>query len=645
MTISLLYATIASLCWTIAPLIGAPAARELGSLHFTRIRTSLAAIVFGIVATVSGSLWHVPSEAIVYLLGSSFIGIAVGDFLLFHSLKLIGARRSSILYSFNIPWTALLAFLFLGERITIVQMCGFVVTGIGIAIAIAFKASTSTSEIVKNQDFRIGVAAGMGAALAQAVGLILAKPAFATGIGVDAAAGIRLMAAAAVLHVPLLFSGRMTDLVPKVRFETIARTAAAALIGTGLGVFFLMLSLSQGKTSLTSLFSSLSPIFMLPVMALLGNDRPRLLAWFGGIAACIGLGLLLCQPALGATVKVAVIYPLTGKDADFGCITRSLALRQANRQHRYMVDQFDNSQDAIETSNLVTKMIATQPLGVIGTHTSQEAIVASTKLNHAEIPFIAPIASHPDVTRDRPWTLRIVGDSSHYAELWSKYTVERIKAKRVVIVTNVSLPYSVGYTSMYRNDVKKRASDTEIIDIEVIDGFDAFDSLAAKIVAAKADVLFIAMYAQHVVPLFDALVKIKAKISILSTGGMNDGSAIMAKMQSTANAIPFLFNGVWSGKLHGPSAGIYRALMRTACSSQQDTMRTVLAFDAMNAFVSAAESMKEPSRSALIKALRRPGRRVGVSGSYEITSAGETLRPLEIFSIERQGIRHVGSYE
>lgn len=641
---SIFYAFLASVCWSVAPIIGASAARVLGSYQFTRVRTTIAAMLFLLALTWNGGFSGITSHTAWLLVASSIVGIAIGDFLLFYALKVLGPRRSGILYSFNVPFTAVFSYLLLSESISGVQIVGLTIASIGIVIAVAFRSANTKSEITMS-GYGAAVIAGVGAAICQSLGIILAKPALAQGLDALAAASIRLLTASVVLHLPIVLSRDFQNLIPRVDRSTMLRTVAAAVIGTCCGVYFLMMAIVQGSTALTSLFSSLSPLLMLPLLALIGVDRPRPLAWIGAAVATIGLTLIITAPALGLPIKVAAVYPSTGKDADFLCITKALAGWKVNRKHSYHLSVYDNAQDTIETRIVMPAIIAGSPIAVLGTRTSQEALVASDVLNKEKIPFIAPISAHPGITMERDWTLRIVGDSTSYSRLWASYTHKVVKGVRVATVTNLSQPYSMEYIRSYTKSLADLAPEVSLVNYDIIDGFDSFQEVAKAIVDRKIDTVFMAMYAEQVTPLVEALAKHNARITVLSTGGMNDGSSLVASVLARASGIKFLFNGVWNKNPEGIEAPLYEHLMRKFCPTQAHTMRTVLAFDAMNELVKAAESTANPTRASVREYLRRAGVRRGVSGSYEVTRDGSTIRPMQIYSIAPEGTQYVGKYE
>ena len=282
-------ALAASLCWAISPIIGAPAARAIGALQFTRLRSAIAAVLLVSAALILGRQKPLELLPVGFLIASATIGIALGDVLLFFSLKVLGPRRSGLLYACNVPLSAILAWACLDERFSVVQGVGFSLAVFGLMVAIGSRHANTKAESLPHQGFSLAFCAGIGAALCQALGTIIAKPAFRMGISAIDASAIRVTTAAVLLNIAA--SKRPAGLDGNI----LKRTAATAIIGTGLGVSCLMMALSIDKVGMVSMFSSLAPLLMLPILAMNDQEKPRPLAWVGCLVTISGLALILLQ--------------------------------------------------------------------------------------------------------------------------------------------------------------------------------------------------------------------------------------------------------------------------------------------------------------------------------------------------------------
>ena len=96
----------AATCWAITGLLAARPAGHLGALAFNRTRQLFVASVLGLYVLASGTWRDLQPDALWALLLSGFIGIFVGDTLLFTCLNRLGPRRSGILFALNAPISA-----------------------------------------------------------------------------------------------------------------------------------------------------------------------------------------------------------------------------------------------------------------------------------------------------------------------------------------------------------------------------------------------------------------------------------------------------------------------------------------------------------------------------------------------------------
>ena len=108
------------------------------------------------------------------------------------------ATTRVILFAMNAPLAAILAWLVLGEALTLQAVLGVALTFVGVAMAIYFGNRRTASapshhwEDVKGALW-IGVALGLAAAACQAVASLLMRPVMAAGIDPFAASMLRVL--------------------------------------------------------------------------------------------------------------------------------------------------------------------------------------------------------------------------------------------------------------------------------------------------------------------------------------------------------------------------------------------------------------------------------------------------------------------
>lgn len=284
----------AATCWAMTGMLSAGPAGRLGALAFSRTRQLFVAALLGVYVLASGSWRELQPEALWSLLLSGFIGIFVGDTLLFTCLNRVGPRRSGILFALNAPMAALLGWLVLGEQLSGTAIAGIGLTLSGVLLAILFgkrKAQLHEWENVKGPLW-IGVLLGLLAALSQAVGSLIARPVMATGIDPLAASMLRVGIAAICLTA--LTSLPIQAVKPKTRLTPalFVQTAATGLIALAFGMTLFLFALSGGKVGIVSTLSATTPVIILPLLWLKTREVPAPGAWAGAALVVAGMALM-----------------------------------------------------------------------------------------------------------------------------------------------------------------------------------------------------------------------------------------------------------------------------------------------------------------------------------------------------------------
>jgi drug/metabolite transporter (DMT)-like permease len=291
-----LAALAAALCWAIGGLISVGVVRRIGAVLYNRLRMLIVGALLALVAGVSGGWLQISSDMLWPLVVSGLIGIFIGDTALFASLQRLGPRRAAVIFSANAPLTALLAALFLDERLDSMDLWGgaLVLAGVIVAIWARREASITAHHWEHVQGTMLaGVALGLLSASCQAIGALIAKPAMEAGADPVAASALRTGVAAVALSLVAVFRGQ--PLVPThARQRTVlVPTAQSGLIGMGLGMSLLLFALGRGDAGVVAVLSSTSPVLILPLIWLVTGNRPSGAAWSGGLLASVGTGLIL----------------------------------------------------------------------------------------------------------------------------------------------------------------------------------------------------------------------------------------------------------------------------------------------------------------------------------------------------------------
>ena len=222
---------------------------------------------------------------------SGIIGLSLGDAFLFQSFVAVGPRLGSLLLSLAPIFSAVIAWLFFGETLTILQITGIVLALAGIAWVIT---STDESPDTKQGDTRRGVIFGILAALGQALGLILSKKGMSGDFPAFQGNAIRMLAAVIFIWAWSALDGTARSTVSAVRQkpQVIRLILIGAFVGPVLAVSLSLFSIQHAVLGVASTLMSLTPVILLPISHFVFKENVGWQAILGTVLAIAGVALL-----------------------------------------------------------------------------------------------------------------------------------------------------------------------------------------------------------------------------------------------------------------------------------------------------------------------------------------------------------------
>ena len=165
-----------ALSWTVAALASEVGSRRLGVLVMNVWRMSAALVLSALLSwVVMGSPWPVyaSGQAWGWLLASGVVGYFFGDWCLFNSYLTIGSRMGQLFMTLAPMFTALAAWVMLGQTLAWSALLAMGVTLLGIAISVLGRGDGGHRVSIGLPTK--GILFGIGAGVGQGVGLVLSK--------------------------------------------------------------------------------------------------------------------------------------------------------------------------------------------------------------------------------------------------------------------------------------------------------------------------------------------------------------------------------------------------------------------------------------------------------------------------------------
>lgn len=306
----------ASAVWVVSSLAFTAASRRIGPSLVNGLRILLAvAVLWTVHSLLRGT--PVPGalrEQIVYLALSGMIGLAIGDQLFLVSLVEMGPRIAVLVMCTAGPIFALgLGVGVMGDRLGVWDVAGIAVTIAGVAWVITERGQDEPTRVPHAEPLPesarrhsgLGMACAIGAAFCQAAGGLCSKRGMGHGILPPAehmdplGATAWRMAWALVFVTPIVVWSMRTNRKRVRTLDTDAEARRArvragvgfavigSIFGPCTGVWMSLVAYDGLSLGVAQTLCSLTPVMILPVVALSGRERVSMRAVLG---ACVAVG-------------------------------------------------------------------------------------------------------------------------------------------------------------------------------------------------------------------------------------------------------------------------------------------------------------------------------------------------------------------
>ena len=290
--IGYLLAIGAAAIWSVVALSATRVVRYFGSYNYNLLRLLGIIVFFFPYVYINWESLYFNQSIFSAIVLSSIIGIIIGDTFLFVCLKRLGPRRQALLFSMQIPFTIILAEIFLQTLPSITELIGCALIFSGILIAIQFNRTIPNDDLENIQGNKYtGLFAGIGLALCQSIGIILMKPALQTTDPIIVSY-LRVLVAAVIMFGSLFFI-KNNQLWEKMKdIKVTLFSIVLGFMGMGVGMTMLIYALKYGNPGVISTLSSTMPIMIIPILWIVTKNYAGHLAVVGATLTCVGAGII-----------------------------------------------------------------------------------------------------------------------------------------------------------------------------------------------------------------------------------------------------------------------------------------------------------------------------------------------------------------
>lgn len=284
-----------ALCWSISAIFFEHSSRKVGALAVNFWKVLFAFFFLAIAGTIVRGQ-PLPLDASpktwFYLSMSGIIGFVISDYFLFNAYILIGSRITVVFQALTPLFTALFAFIFLGERMKPLRLLGMSIVICGILMVVLSRQQKQKSEGKPFSASKKGYLFASLSSVFQAAGLIFSK----IGLGSYSAISgtqIRVLIAIAGFAIQAVLTGQATQVFKATPKERVAfkSLGIGAIFGPFLGVVFSLFALQHTEAGTASTLMALTPVLIIPPSIFILKQKVQALEIAGAAVAVSGAAL------------------------------------------------------------------------------------------------------------------------------------------------------------------------------------------------------------------------------------------------------------------------------------------------------------------------------------------------------------------
>lgn len=363
------------------------------------------------------------------------------------------------------------------------------------------------------------------------------------------------------------------------------------------------------------------------------------------IVISLFLGLFGCAKSSSDTIKVALVAPLTGDQAELGLDelhAAELAADEINAKggingKKVVIVGMDDKHDPLEATKIANNLVADSSIiAVIGHLNSGTSIPASKIYNQGGILMITPSATNPQLTKQGFTNVfRMCATDEVQGPAMADYLIRDKKYKKIVTLNDKS-QYGQGLVDTFTAQAKKLGVEIVFADA-ITQGDKDFVSVLTRIKALNPDVIYFGgMHSEA------GLIAKQAKslgISAKIAGGDGMFGTEFGKIaggDAASNAI-VSFQAPPYDKADNP--GMKNFVANYSAKYGKIVQYAPYSYDAANLVFSAIAKAEKQDRASVIAAMKATKDYPGVTGKVNFAPNGDIMNATFYFyTFDAQGM-------
>jgi drug/metabolite transporter (DMT)-like permease len=285
-------ALFAAFVWTSTAMMFETTSRKVGSIPVNLIKLVIAFLLIGCYTSFSRG-YFLPVDATphawLWLIISGLLGFVFGDLFLFKSFTIVGARISMLVMTLVPPLTAFIGWIFLREKLTLMNFAGMLLVLGGILIVVLSR-NEKNNKIGLNHSLK-GILFAFGGAVGQATGLVSSKYGMGTYNAI-ASTQIRIMAGIFGFAIMVTFLRRWLSIKKAVMDKKAMKMLViASILGPFIGVSLSLYAVQHTSTGIASTLMATVPVLIIAPSVIIYKQKLKLKEIIGAVISVMGIVL------------------------------------------------------------------------------------------------------------------------------------------------------------------------------------------------------------------------------------------------------------------------------------------------------------------------------------------------------------------
>ena len=276
--------------WAVGSILFKRLGEKISPLAMTLAKGVISVILLGLTLVLTGYN-SLPQQALLLLIVSGLLGIALGDTFFFAALQDLGPHLLVLLLMLGQVLTIILALLFLGETPTLLTWLGIVLVISGIGFVMWSRLRRSPEQQVSRLR---GIAFGLLSVICLSLSIIMAKKGLES-ISAIQATFIRMLAGTTGMMFFGLGTGQIKRWVkPFQDFKLSGLFLVSVGVITFGGFWLSLVAIKYVDVSVANTLNSTEPLFVLPLAAVFLKEKIGFNSIIGTAIATLGI-VFICQ--------------------------------------------------------------------------------------------------------------------------------------------------------------------------------------------------------------------------------------------------------------------------------------------------------------------------------------------------------------